>query len=167
MILDPFRALDTSSSSSENPKSIYYINGRIYFVAYKKIYSCSELATDLRVELNINGTIQTFENDGNYLLFICIDPDGAIAQYAYDTASKKLIDMKKMISEKEKDIGATLYTHSYENGKVYLAAYTNVTKTDVSAGLYIYVEGNFKGWYVADYNFKSFSKTEYVPTLND
>ena len=187
MIKDPFR---TGTSAK-----IFYINSRIYFVFFDKIYSCSEIATDLRVEVSFSdkmdyyekmtefiksasagGTsvltdsfyypIQTFERDQNTLLFIRIDEEGNIKQYAYDTVSKKLTDLKKKMAEKEKEIGATLYTHSFENGRVYMAAYTNVQKSSAGVGLNTYVEGDFKGYYVADYAFTHFEKTEYVPPVS-
>ena len=187
MIKDPFR---TGTSAK-----IFYINSRIYFVFFDKIYSCSEIATDLRVEVSFSdkmdyyekmtefiksasagGTsvltdsfyypIQSFERDQNTLLFIRIDEEGNIKQYAYDTVSKKLTDLKKKMTEKEKEIGATLYTHSFENGRVYMAAYTNVQKSSAGVGLNTYVEGDFKGYYVADYAFTFFEKTEYVPPVS-
>ena len=109
MMYDTMRALPSSDS-------VYYINSRLYFVFFDKIYSCSEIATDLRVEVSFsdkmdyydqmieyikNGTnmsgnyylpIQSFAYDGNILLFIRADENGNLNQYAYDTVSKKLPD---------------------------------------------------------------------------
>lgn len=158
MLLDPLRAPDADR--------IYNINGRFYFAAYGKIYSCSEFATDLRVELSVDTKISSFVNDENYLLFLCVDSDGNIVQYVYDTVSKKLMDLRKKMTEKEKEIGASLYTYSFANGKVYMAAYSNVKKATEGGQFYVNVEGDFEGWYFADYDFKSFSETDNVPSLS-
>ena len=178
-----------------NANRVFYINSRIYFVFFDKIYSCSEFATDLRVEVSFSdkmdyydkliefiksvklgensvfnetsfyNPIQTFSNDGKYLLFIRVDEDGNINQYVYDTMSKKLIDLKKKIIDKEKEMGTKLYTYSFENGNVYMAAYSNVRKSNVSGDFYEYVDGDFEGYYVADYDFNGFSETVFVPSI--
>ena len=159
LINDPFRA-------ASNARNLYYINSRLYFVISDKIYSCSELATDLRVDVSFDGgMIQTFTRDNDVLLFIVVDPSGNIIQYTYDTVSKKLTDIKKKMAEKEKELGATLYTYSFEDGKVYMAAYTNVRRSNATTGFNTFVDGDFKGYYVADYDFVSFSPTEHVPPV--
>ena len=183
MLYDTQRALPSS-------ERVFYINSRLYFVFFDKIYSCSEIATDLRVEVSFsdkmdyydqlieyhkNGTsmsgnyylpIQSFANDGNILLFIRADESGNLDQYAYDTVSKKLINMRENMSEAEKELGATLYTQSFDDGKIYMAAYKNVVKTTVREGMSTRVEGDFVGYYVADYEFKDFSKIDAIPPIN-
>lgn len=145
---------------------VFFIDDRFYFVSGKKIYSCSEFATDLRVELTFDFKPYWFGNDGNYLLFTYLDDDGGINNIAYDLNSKKLTNMSEKMAEKEKSLDAVLYTYAYNNKKLYMAAYKNVNKYTLPGELNVYVEGDFEGWYVADYEFNSFSKTDNVPPIS-
>lgn len=183
MIYDTMRATPFS-------EDVFYINSRLYFVFFDKIYSCSEFATDLRVEVSFsdkmdyyekvtdhlkNGTkisgpyytpIQSFVCDGRNLLFIRLDEHGNIIQYAYDTVTRKLSSLREKMAEAEKSLGATLYTMSYDNGYIYMAAYRNVDSIRVLSGMGTEVLGDeveFVGLYVADYQFKTFSKTDSLP----
>ena len=65
-----------------------------------------------------------------------------------------------------RSLGAVLYTYAYNNKKLYMAAYKNVNKYTLPGELNVYVEGDFEGWYVADYEFNSFSKTDNVPPIS-
>lgn len=189
MIKDPNRA-------GINARNVIYLNSRLYFVFYDKIYSCSDAASDLRVEASFSDKmgyydsliehnkalrsgvevgspqisfftpIQAFENAGNLLLFVRVDEDGSITQYAYDTISRKIDNISSKIVKKEKELGLSIYACMFEDGKFYTAAYKNVENANVAGGFNISVIGDFCGYYVSDYDFNNFEPVDSINLNN-
>ena len=163
-----------------NIKHVAYINSRIYFVFFDEIYSCSEFATDLRVEVSFSkkrhfydwyadpnrgssyrtpaSPIQQFDVDGNNILFKRVDENGVIKFYMYDTVSKKLSSISDKIEAANERLGMTLYVGAVAGGKVFVKGYKdieNVYSEDGSAPL---VVGTLVGTYYTDYDFNEFTE---------
>ena len=151
-----------------------YTNSRLYFVFFDEIYSCSEIATDLRIEVsfskkrlayeklaekqstsNISVPIQEFKCDGTNLFFARVNEDGTVSQYRYDTVARKLHDLTPLVKAASEQVGAKLYIKDYLDGKIFLDGYTNITSIqDESSGSPL-ITGDYAGEFVADYDFSS------------
>lgn len=144
--------------------SVFYLNSRIYFVYWGSIYSCSEFATDLRLELELEhfdsfqdysiklkraGNALIFDNlagHGNYLFFRYIDPDGTVSWYRYDVVKRQKKRMDDDLHALEQKIGLKLMLNGIINNYIYLYAYDS--------------DGKFVCGYVCDYDLKNEIKTE-------
>ena len=160
-----------------------YINSRIYFVYFDAIYSCSEFATDTRVEYSFQEydsltydeimkrgnagiyPICNFESDGASIFFKHIDEKGNLILYRYDTSSRKLIDLTAAIKKAEEKVGVSLYARYFANGTIYLDGYKNVTKVENYYGNQE-VTGEFVAHYAADHTLSVIEETDFeVPTF--
>ena len=160
-----------------------YINSRIYFVYFDAIYSCSELATDTRIEYSFHEydsltydeimkrgnagiyPICDFESDGTSIFFKHIDEKGNLILYRYDTSARKLIDLTAAIKKAEEKLGVSLYARYFANGTIYLDGYKNVTKVENFYGDQE-VTGEFVAHYAADHTLSVIEETDFeVPTF--
>ena len=153
-----------------------YLNGRIYFVCFSGIYSCTENADDLREEFKFGDNnvffdewnklvknqfaIVTVFDDGENIFFRHVDEENNIIQYRYDTSTRELHDMTEEIKKAETALGNTVYVDSAADGKIYLAVYSGVTEPLMLNSSNIYSSGELVGYYVTDYDFSSFNKVE-------
>ena len=160
-----------------------YINSRIYFVYFDAIYSCSEFATDVRIEYSFREydsltyveimdrgnagiyPICDFESDGASIFFKHIDEKGNLILYRYDTSARKLIDLTAEIKKAEEKLGVSLYARYFANGTIYLDGYKNVTKVKNFYGDQE-VTGEFVAHYAADHTLSVIEETDFeVPTF--
>lgn len=145
-------------------QSMFYLNSRIYFVYWGSIYSCSEFATDVRVELELEhfdtradyaaklkrgGNSLIFDDlagYGNYLFFKYIDPDGTVSWYRYDVVKRQKKRMDDDLHALEEKLGLKLVLSGIIDNYIYLYAYDDA--------------GKFVCGYVCDYDLKNEIPTE-------
>ena len=143
---------------------MFYLNSRIYFVYWGSIYSCSEFATDQRLELEVEhfdtkadysanlkraGNSLIFRNIagyGNYLFFNYVDPDGTVSWYRYDVVKRQKKRMDDDLRALEEKLGLKIVLSGIINNYIYLYAYDS--------------DGKFVCGYVCDYDLKNEIKTE-------
>ena len=159
-----------------------YLDSRIYFVYFDAIYSCSEFATDLRLEYSFHEydhltiteilgrynhkifAICDFCGYGSSLLFKHIDENGNIIQYIFDIKTKKLSSLTEKIKEAGERLGVSLYISQFTNEKIFFEAYTNVKREPSVTGSFI-VAGDFMGCYESDYELNEIKKIDFrVPS---
>ena len=144
--------------------SMFYLNSRIYFVYWGSIYSCSEYATDLRLELELEhfdsradyvanlkraGNSLIFDDlagFGDYLFFKYIDPDGSVSFYRYDVVKRQKKRLDDDLHALEEKLGLKLVPSGIIDNYIYLYAYDG--------------ERNFVRGYVCDYDLKNEIPTE-------
>ena len=153
----------------ENNKPVF-INTRVYFVFSGNIYSCSEFATDLRIECKFGETrqiklsngvtiiqspkIDQFKSDEDKLFFKQVSEEGTVVQYMYDTKSRKLVNLDEKIEKLAADSGVNLVLYDFKNGKVYFEAYKNYKNTNDT--------GKFVGYFSTDDDFSSLVPVEKI-----
>ena len=163
-----------------NIDHVAYINSRIYFVFFDEIYSCSEFATDLRVEVSFSkkrdfydwvadpnrgssystpaSPIQQFDVDGNNILFKRVDEKGVIKFYMFDTVSKKLSSISDKLEAANERLGMALYVGAVADGKVFVKGYKDIEKVYSEDGSAPLVIGTLVGTYYTDYDFNEFTE---------
>ena len=143
---------------------MFYLNSRVYFFNMGSLYSCSEFATDLRLELEVahfssiedyafretrGGASYLFKECagyGNYLFFDYIEPDGSVSWYRYDVVKRQKKKMDDDLHALEEKLGYTLVKNGITDGHIYFYAYDENEK--------------FVGGYVSDFNLENVVKTE-------
>lgn len=143
---------------------MFYLNSRVYFFNMGSLYSCSEFATDLRLELelahfssiedyafkeNRGGASYLFKECagyGNYLFFDYIEPDGSVSWYRYDVVKRQKKKMNDDLHALEEKLGYTLVKNGMTDGHIYFYAYDENEK--------------FVGGYVSDFDLENIVKTE-------
>lgn len=155
-------------------QSVSYINSRIYFPWRGSIYSCSEFATDLRLEIELEKfesakqyseainsggvTREIFQNffcSDDSIFFNYVDPNGEVGWYKYDTSTQQLKRMNDDLKALGDSLGVELVVSDIAFGYIYMFGYKNAYKNQ-----YGELEGDFAGGYICDLNLKNAIKTE-------
>ena len=149
-----------------------YINSRIYFFWFNRLYSCSETASDIRLEYSFYDgkmtapefykvkkkvLIDQLQNDGSQIFFKYVDENGNVIQYRYDTVSRKLYDLSSLIDAASKKIGVALYLTGFLNGKIYYEGYINVKSGESVEN----IDGDFEGYFMSDYELKNVERSNF------
>ena len=146
---------------------IFFINSRFYFIYMGTLYSCSEFATDKRVEIEFEhfdsvmdfneatknhrvgldvSLFSDFYACGNYLFFKYIDPDGKIVWYRYDVVKRQQKKMDDDLHALEEKLGFQLVLNYIIDNYVFFYAYD--------------ADGKFVSGYVCDGNLENGVMTE-------
>ena len=174
------RMITDKYGSYGNLDHVAYVNSRIYFIFYDEIYSCSEIATDLRVEVSFSkkrsyydwfadpsrgssyraeaSPIQQFQSDGSMIFFRRVDENGKVQFYMYDTVSRKLSSISDKMEAANERLGVTLYVSAFADGKVFVKAYKDIQRVNSEQGSTPQVIGTLVGTYVTDYDFSEFTE---------
>ncbi|MBQ0125627.1 MAG: hypothetical protein KBS59_04795 [Clostridiales bacterium] len=149
----------------------YYLNNRLYFIYDNVLYSCSNIATDLRKEFDMSENIEMFTDnsnaigsifsDGISLLIELVNSGGRRIWYRYDTSSRKMINTQEYIDkliDTEKQEGSFL---TAINGKIVYNVY-NVTWSEMEMYGIVKRIPTYEeyGTYITDSDFKDIRKTE-------
>ena len=152
---------------------VFYLNSRIYFAHYGSIYSCSEFATDVRLEIEFEKINSNKEFDivkkrggqsfifknmfgyGESLFFDYIDPEGNVIWYRYNVVTKKLDNYSDKLEKLGEKIGVKLVVGKIGQGYIAYYAYTNIRKNAQGKE-----ESDFVGGYITDFNLENLIKTE-------
>lgn len=173
-------ALSSGIAKPSSKADPVFMNSRIYFIYFDSIYSCSEFATDLKLEFSFHEydhladsevlkrysnkyfPICDFQGYGSSLLFKHIDANGELIQYVFNTKTKKLSSLTDKIDKAGETLGATLYVTGFTDDKIFLEAYKNIINSSLGITGTFYVIGDFVGSYEADYELTELRKIDYT-----
>ena len=153
-----------------------FIGGRVYFVCYSGLYSCTDAGGDLREEFkfgdnnNLQNELKKIQNerfaimsvldDGKNIFFCHIDDEKNIVQYRYDTSTRILYDMTAEMKKAEASLGHRVLIDRLADGKIYLAAYSGAIKPIYLTSSDVNNSDKPIGYYSTDYGFSSFEKVD-------